>query len=55
MWLHDTLSFVPLVPITFFHVGGLGAVLLITLHTVCYIAMVVCSYRVVSADRTKSE
>ena len=55
MWLHDTLSFVPLVPITFFHVGGVGAVLLITLHTVCYITMVVCSYRVVSADRTKSE
>lgn len=55
MWLDDTLSFVPLVPITFFHVGGLGAVLLIILHTVCYIVMIVCSYRVVSSDRTKSE
>lgn len=53
MWLYNALSFVALIPTSFFHVGGLVAVVFIILHTVCYVLMIVCCYRAAKEEVEK--
>ena len=55
MWLYNVLSFVALVPTSFFHVGGLSAVMFIMLHTVCYVLMLVCCYRATKVEVEKKD
>ena len=42
-----------LIPTSFFHVGGLVAVVFIMLHTVCYVLMIVCCYRAAKEEVEK--
>ena len=44
-----------LIPTSFFHVGGVVAVVFIMLYTVCYVLMIVCCYRAAKEEVEKKE